>query len=177
MLKKHDLPAMPWYWGDWFKAPDVQSLPRDTKCVWFEMLGLMWESNERGYLTINYKPMTDFAKANALGFGTDLLAYLKHEKLLEEMGIFSRRESDSAIYCRKILKDLELREKRKRAGAEGGKASAKRFAKANRTATPEDETESKQGFIREEFIKQEFTRDSLDLQQIGPEGSDEGSLE
>lgn len=138
MSKKHDLPYMPFYWGDWFKAMDLQSLPRETRCVWFEMLGRMWESNERGYLTINGKPMSDFAKANALAFGSSIDEYLKHERILEESGIFSRRESDGAIYSRKVLNDLDLSNIRAKSGSKGGKktwsfakASAKASAKAN----------------------------------------------
>lgn len=147
---------MPWYWGDWFKAPDVRSLPRETRCVWFEMLGLMWESNERGYLTINGKPMSDFAKASALGFGSDVAAYMKHEDILEDLGIFSNREKDGAIYCRKILKDLELRTKRQQAGSKGGYSNAKRFGKANGIANPENETETKRAIKKKKKVKHSF---------------------
>ena len=51
MSKKHDLPAMPFYFGDWFKCPEVRAMNLETRMIWFEMLGLMWESTERGYLT------------------------------------------------------------------------------------------------------------------------------
>lgn len=141
MHKKEELPAMPFYWGDWFKSPDVQSLPRETKCVWFEMLGRMWESTERGYLTINYKPMADFAKARALGFGDDVDGYLKHENILEDMGIFSRRDKDNAIYSRKILYLNDLREKRKIAGSLGGKQTQSK-TQAKGQASPENENEN-----------------------------------
>lgn len=150
MSKKHDLPAMPFYWGDWFKAMDVQSLPRETRCVWFEMLGRMWESNERGYLTVNGKPMNDFAKASALGFGSAIAEYLIHEHLLEEAAIFSRRKEDGAIFSRKILNDIELSEKRSKSGSLGGlktwhfaKASAKASALANTEYESEYENENK----------------------------------
>lgn len=156
MTKKHDLPAQPFYWGDWFKAMDLQSLPRETRCVWFEMIGRMWESNERGYLTINGKPMSDFAKANSLGFGSCIDDYLKHERILEENGIFSRRKEDGAIYCRKILNDIELSNKRSISGKKGGEktsvllkqtsskiqASAKASALANSEYESEYENES-----------------------------------
>lgn len=144
MSKKHDLPAHPFYWGDWFKAMDLQSLPRETRCVWFEMLGRMWESNERGFLTINGKPMSDFAKANALGFGSATNEYLQHEAILREAGIFSVRESDGAMYSRKILNDIELSNIRAKAGSKGGKKTwdfAKANAKASAKAHSEDESE------------------------------------
>lgn len=140
MSKKHDLPSHPFYWGDWFKAMDLQSLPRATRCVWFEMLGRMWESNERGYLTINGKPMSDFAKASALGFGSAVEEYLAHEKVLEDNAIFSRRESDGAIFSRKILNDIDLSEKRAKYGSLGGKKTWL-FAKANAKANTEYESE------------------------------------
>ncbi len=141
MPKKYDLPAMPIYWGDWFKAMDLQSLPRETRCVWFEMIGRMWESNERGYLTINGKPMTDFAKALALGFGDNVVAYRKQEKLLESAGIFSRRETDGAIFCRHTLNLVDLSEKRREAGSKGG-SKTQSITKANTKANTEDETET-----------------------------------
>ncbi len=141
-MKKDDLPAMPFYWGEWFKAMDVQSLSRETKCVWFEMLGRMWESNDRGFLTINGKPMDDFAKARALGFGSDVASYLLHEKILDDAKIFSRRKDDGAIYSRFILKIVELRKKRQEAGSKGG-SKTQANAKANGQAKCENENENK----------------------------------
>ena len=155
-MKKHDLPSMPFYWGDWFKAMDLQSLPRETRCVWFEMLGRMWESNERGYLTINGKPMSDFAKASALGFGSAVDEYLRHERILEEAGIFSRRKSDKAIFSRKVLNDIELSQKRAEAGSKGGKKTwhfANTFAKANGKANTEYEYEDEDEIERSKDLK------------------------
>lgn len=159
--KKKDLPAQPFYWGDWFKAIDVQSLPRETRCVWFEMIGRMWESNERGYLTINGKPMSDFAKASALGFGSAVSEYLKHEKILEEYGIFSRRESDGAIYSRKILNYMDLSEKRAQAGSKGGKKTwhfAKAVAKDFALANTETENETENEYSLKEDVPALFTK-------------------
>lgn len=153
MSKKDDLPAMPFYWGDWFKSPDVQSLPRDVKCLWFEMLGRMWESNERGYLTINGKPMSDIAKANALGFGSNVTEYRKYEKILEDTGLFSRRKSDGAIYSRKILHLCDLRQKRKKAGSKGG-SKTQANAKANTENEIEDEIENEEN--KEEGCREEI---------------------
>lgn len=143
MTKKDDLPAMPFYWGEWFKSLDIQSLPRDTRCVWFEMLGRMWDSSERGYLTINGKPLEAGAKASALGFGENIKAYLEYEKKLEDYGIFSRRESDGAIYSRFILKLVEIRKKKQESGSKGGRktqAGAKAGASTSALAKRENES-------------------------------------
>ena len=158
----------------------LQSMPRDTRCVWFEMLGRMWESNERGFLTINGKPMSDFAKANILGFGSNVDEYLHHERILESAGIFSKRESDGAIFCRKILNDLELSKKRAEAGSKGGKKKwrfANTFAKANAIANAEyenekeDATENKDDFkipesLSNKVINLKINLIVLDLNEI-----------
>lgn len=141
MDKKDDLPAMPFYWGEWFKSLDVQSLPRDVRCVWFEMLGRMWDSSERGYFTINGKPLEANAKASALGFGENVDQYLEYEKKLEDYGIFSRRESDGAIYSRFILKLVERRKKKQESGSKGGRKT-QAGAKASALANCETEIES-----------------------------------
>jgi len=46
-VKKDDLPAMPFYVGDWLKCPEVRALPLDYRALWFDMLCFMWESTER----------------------------------------------------------------------------------------------------------------------------------
>lgn len=133
---------MPFYWGDWFKSTDVQSLPRETKCVWFEILGRMWESNEQGYMTTKGKPMSDFAKARALGFGEDVEKYMSIERELEDMGLFSRRE-DGAIYSRKMLHLKDLREKRRNAGYLGGKKTQAKGQANTEIENENEDTKSK----------------------------------
>jgi len=139
-IKKYDLPAQPWYWGDWFKAIDVQSLPRDIRCTWFEMLGRMWESKKRGYLTINGKPLTDEELAQVLGFGTDINLMQKHLTFLEERGVFSRTKS-GIIFNRRMAKDEKIRQIRSKSGKRGMES---RYNKTdNKTLTnSEDESES-----------------------------------
>jgi hypothetical protein len=113
-MKKKDLPAMPFYWGDWFKATDVQSMSRECKCIWFEMLGRMWESNERGVLvSSNGSAYSDENVCNMLGISRDLL------EQIERTGVFSRR-TDGAIFSRRMVRDENIRCKRATAGAVGG---------------------------------------------------------
>jgi hypothetical protein len=141
MAKKHDLPAMPFYFGDWRKAPEIRALPLDTRMIWFEMLGFMWESTERGYLTINNKPINEDTLAIMLGIDKILLKQ-KLEQLLD-FAVYSIRESDGAIYCRKMVRDEEIRNIRKKAGSLGGKKTfAKVFAQAKSEANTENENEN-----------------------------------
>mgnify|MGYP001570456289 CR=1 FL=1 len=140
MAKKYDLPAMPFYFGDWMKAPDIRALPLDVRMVWFEMLGFMWESEERGYLTINKRPIPEKNLALMLGLPEDLLKQIL--KQLSDFAIYSIRESDGAIYNRKMVKDNDIREKRQKAGFIGGKHSfASRLAQAKSEANTEYEYE------------------------------------
>ena len=135
MVKKDDLPAMMFYVGDWLKAPDIQCLSYELKGIWFEMLCYMWESQERGYLNYNTEEL-----ARLLRLPEDLLKQ-KLEQLLKR-AIYSVRESDGVIYCRRMVKDQEIREIRKKAGSLGGKQSfANRFAQAKKQANTEDEIE------------------------------------
>src|ERR1035437_4353092 len=116
--KKYDLPAMPFYIGDWKKDPAVQILNREDKMIWLELIFLMWESEERGYLTVNKKPMTIEMIAVALNLDNQNAS--KRLTSFADIGLFSIRESDGAIYCRKIVNIVELSNKRKNAGKRGG---------------------------------------------------------
>ncbi len=121
MPKKDDLPYMPFYIGDWKKDPGIQALTHEQKWIWFDMCCLMWESKERGYLTINKKPMTNGQLCNALSLDLDKLKFCL--TYFKDMDLFSIRESDKAIYSRKMIKMQDIRIKRKNAGSLGGNPS------------------------------------------------------
>ncbi len=116
MGKKKDLPAMPFYFGDWRKAPEIRALDLDVRMIWFEMLGFMWESTERGYLTINSKPVITPVIAKMVG--VDIKVLEQALKQLEEFSVFSKRE-DGAIYSRKMVADEEMRKVKSESGKKG----------------------------------------------------------
>lgn len=118
MGKKKDLPAMPFYFGDWRKAPEIRALDLDVRMIWFEMLGFMWESTERGYLTINGNPVITPVISRMLGVSENVLE--KALEKMEEFEVFSRRK-DSAIYCRRMVEDERLRLIKSKAGKKGMK--------------------------------------------------------
>lgn len=138
--KKHDLPAMPFYFGDWMKAPEIRALPLDTRMVWFEMMGFMWESTERGYLTINGSPIKTDSLARMIGI-SEVLLEQKLKQLLD-FAVYSVRDSDGAIYSRRMVRDEEIRKIRQKAGSVGGKVRfASSFAQAKTQAITEYENE------------------------------------
>jgi hypothetical protein len=117
MSKLPKLPAIQFYSGDWRKDLGVQSLSLHDRAVWFEMLLLMHESEERGYLVLNGKPIKDDILARIIGLDKQILTTALTN--IEEAGVSSRRE-DGAIFNRRMVKDEKLRQVRTEAGKLGG---------------------------------------------------------
>lgn len=111
------LPALHFYPGDWKKDLGVQSLCFFDRHVWFECMLLMHESEERGVLVLNNKPIVEESLARMLGLDNQILT--KSLAKIIEMGVCSIRE-DGAIYCRRMVKDQDIRLKRIKAGSMGG---------------------------------------------------------
>jgi hypothetical protein len=111
-------PAFQFYPADWRKDPGIQALSRHDQSVWFDLLCIMHESDERGVLLLAGKPIPEDAIARMLNLDnqtcnqtlTTLLTY----------GVASRRESDGAIYSRRMVKDEALIQIRRNAGKMGG---------------------------------------------------------
>ena len=135
-MKKHDQPYFPLYPGDWLKCPEVRALSLEARMAWLEMLLLMWESTERGYLTLAGKPMDRDTLARCLGFARLLLDRLLAE--MEQYNVYSVRE-DGAIYNRRMVRDAEISSKRAIAGHKGGICSSKTASKKQANAEDEDE--------------------------------------
>lgn len=122
-MKKNDLPAMPLYWGDIFKASDVMSLPKDIRDTFWLCLGRMWESNPRGYLMVNGRKPTDSELASMLMFGLDNHLVNQHlNHLVDATGIFSKN-SQGIIFSRRMVNDEKNREIKRNNGKLGGNPS------------------------------------------------------
>lgn len=112
------LPSLQFYPGDWHKDLGVQSLSLEEKGAWFEMLLMMHDSDERGYLVVNGVPLSHEAIARRLGLDNQ-----KFNQILTTMvkyGVPGVRESDGAIFSRRMVRDEELRKIRQKAGKLGG---------------------------------------------------------
>ena len=124
------IPSFQFYPGDWRKDPGVQALDYFDRGVWLEILCLMHESEERGVLLLNGRPMPNEALARLLGLVnqnpttqvnqnptrdlttvlTTLLAY----------GVAHRREEDGALYNKRMMRDDKIRKVRTESGSKGG---------------------------------------------------------
>ena len=119
MTKKTDLPAMPFYVGDWLKCPEVRALSPDVRGLWFDLLCYMWESTERGVMVKpNGKPYTQNEIIRIVGLDNQnsgiWLTYLL------DNGVCSARETDGAIFSRRMVRDEEIRLIRRESGKRGG---------------------------------------------------------
>lgn len=112
------MPALQFYPGDWRKDPSVQSLGYFDRGVWFEMLCIMHESNERGVLILNGKPMPEEALARLLGLDNQILTNTLTTLLT--YGVAKKREADGAIYSKRMVNDEHLCQIRREAGKKGG---------------------------------------------------------
>lgn len=111
------LPAIQFYPADWRKDPGVQSLSYHDRGVWFEILCLMHESEQRGMLLLNGKSMPPDALGRLLGLNKASLA--RTLATLLDLGVMSRDDSGT-LFNRRMTRDERLRQVRQEAGKLGG---------------------------------------------------------
>jgi len=134
---------MQFYVGDWRKDPGVQALGFHERGVWFEMICLMHESEERGKLMLNGLPMPDDALARLLGLDKQNLTTTI--TLLLSYGVASRCDETGAIICRRMIRDENLRKVRAECGKQGGNpvlVKQKSTTKVKQKSTPSSSSSS-----------------------------------
>lgn len=117
---KDKRPAILWYVGDWRKDSGVQALDYEARGVWFELIQFMYESERRGYLTLNGKKYPDEALAQALGLPLEKTKQILTKIL--DYGVASKNDQ-GVMYCRRMVRDADLSQKRAESGKKGGKKS------------------------------------------------------
>lgn len=114
------LPALQFYPGDWRKDPGVQSLTYEERGIWIEMIFLMHESDRRGKLMLNGKPVSDERLAQLLHLDKQKIKQTINTLL--ELGVASLCDETGALMNRRMVRDEELIDKRRKAGQIGGKS-------------------------------------------------------
>src|SRR5690349_19810080 len=107
------IPAFQFYPADWRKDLGIMALSFHERGVWFELLCLMHESENRGRLMLNGKPLSDDTIARLLGL--DRQSFVKTLRKLMETGVASRGEQGE-LMNRRMVRDEELRRVRQEAG-------------------------------------------------------------
>lgn len=144
------LPAIHFYPGDWRKDPGIQSLDFADRGIWFEILLLMHESDERGVLLLNGKQMPSKCLSKILGVAENLLEECLARLL--EYGVASRRE-DGALVCRRMVRDEAIRQERIKAGSKGGKSRLVKQSSSKSQAKAKQNTEDE--YVIENEIEDE----------------------
>lgn len=109
---------MPFDTGDWLRCPELKVLSAEVRGMWMDMLCYMWESVERGVMVKpNGEIYTREEIVRVIGRcsdGTDgwIDALIKG-------GVCAVRK-DGAIYSRRMVRDVEISQKRREAGLKGG---------------------------------------------------------
>ena len=128
---------MQFYVGDWRKDPGVQALNFHDRGVWFEILCIMHESEERGKLMLNGAIMPHDALARLLGLDKQILTTTLTTLLT--YGVCSRCDETGAIICRRMIRDENLRKIRAECGKQGGNpnlVNQKSTTMVNQKSTP-----------------------------------------
>ena len=105
------------YTGDWMKDPALRSVSYAARGLAIDMFVLMHESDRRGYLQLNGKPVTAEQLARMTGGSTDEVSRLLQE--LMDSGVFSCTD-EGMYYSRRMVREEAKREKCAAAGKKGG---------------------------------------------------------
>ena len=148
MPKVQKMPAILFYTGDWLKDPAVRMLTLSQRGLWIDMLSLMYECSDRGYLSLkNGQPVSTEQLCRMVGC-LDIKTVEECLEAMESVGVFSRTK-DGVIYSRRMVNDEKIREAKAKAGRASGKSRNKKRTQLeqnlNKEATPleyeyEDET-------------------------------------
>jgi hypothetical protein len=134
-------PSFQFYPGDWRKDPAIQALDFESRGVWFEMLLLMHESDERGKLVLNGQPIPEDALARILSISVESLKQIL-SKLLA-YGVAKQEQNTGKIYSKRMVEDERITALRREAGRKGGKQKpSKTQANVKQNRPPSSSTSS-----------------------------------
>lgn len=111
------LPAFQFYPADWKKDIKVQSLSFEERGIWFEILCLMHESEDRGKLVINKKPMDEETISRLIS--CELSMFKKALKRILELGV-AYKDKNEIIFNKRMVNDEKIIKIRRKCGKKGG---------------------------------------------------------
>lgn len=114
----NSLPWYKWYPRDWRNDVAAQSLGYFERGVWREILDIMHFCDERGVLAVNGVPIGDEGLAKMLGLSLEGLTGALTSLL--QLGVAKRRESDGAIYSKRMVEDTAVSKSAYENGVRGG---------------------------------------------------------
>lgn len=137
MANKTTKTLMPFNVGDWL-SPEVRRLPLDVRGLYVDLLCYMWASVERGVM-IDAKGQPYSRRGVVQLVGVDMSGTDAWLDVLIDNGLCSVRASDGAYCCNKMLREEDIRVKRREAGKKGGEVTkAKMFSSSPEPEVKED---------------------------------------
>jgi len=120
-LKENGRPSQQWYWDDWFSEFGLRLCSLAARGLWIDMLGVMFNAEIRGTLTVNGRQINGKALAKIAGDTEQNID--KYLDELEEHDVFSRLK-DGTIVSRRMYRESKRKEEISRIRAEAGKKGA-----------------------------------------------------
>jgi hypothetical protein len=110
-------PSFQFYPGDWLNDASLRMVSIGARGLWIEMMCLMHQGSEYGYLKVNGKVILASNLSRMVGATlSEAEGYLEE---LESAGVFSR-DDDGCIFSRRMIRDEKIREARAAGGSKGG---------------------------------------------------------
>lgn len=137
MANKTTKIMMPFNVGDWLSL-EVRRLPLDVRGLYVDLLCYMWASVERGVM-MDAKGQPYSRRGIVQLVGVDMSGTDAWLDVLIDNGLCSVRASDGAYYCNKMLREEDIRVKRREAGKKGGEVTkAKMFSVSHKVEEKEN---------------------------------------
>jgi hypothetical protein len=140
-------PSFQFYPGDWLNDAALRTVSVPARGLWIEMICVMHQGSDYGYLKVNHKVILTPNLARMVG-----ATLAETEAWLEELdsaGVFGR-DVDGCIFSKRMIRDEEVRSARAAGGKLGGnpalKAKSKVNLSANLTTTPSSSSSSSSSF-------------------------------
>ena len=111
------LPAFFFYPSDWMTDLKVQSLDFEQQGIWFAILCVMHECDERGTLSESNQPMSRKTLAKLIGCDLRKLNRTMDELLAKKVAY---TDENGIVYNKRMVKDHAIILARREAGSKGG---------------------------------------------------------
>ena len=110
-------PSFQFYPGDWLHDAGLRVVSVGARGLWIEMLCLMHQGSDYGYLKVNHNPILPANLVKVTGASLEEIELWITE--LESAGVFSR-DDEGCIYSRRMVSDEKVRTARAAGGILGG---------------------------------------------------------
>lgn len=131
-------PSFQFYPGDWLNDAALRACSVGARGLWMDLLCLMHQGSDYGYLKVNHNPILPSNLARMLGATIeDVQGWLDE---LESFGVFSRDE-DGCILSRRMIRDENIRQSRAAGGSLGGNPALKGKKKVVQKVNHQDNLE------------------------------------